>query len=75
MAFPYKKVLLIGATSGIGLEAAKQLVAKGVNVIAVGRRQDRLDSFVSSSAGAPGKAWGEPLDIAEIDQIPAFAKR
>ncbi|KAL2163801.1 hypothetical protein VTH06DRAFT_5860 [Thermothelomyces fergusii] len=75
MSFPYKKVLLIGATSGIGLEAANQLVAQGVGVIAVGRRRDRLDSFVAANANAPGNAWGEPLDISALDQIPDFAKR
>ncbi|KAL2185856.1 NADP-dependent dehydrogenase-like protein [Thermothelomyces heterothallicus CBS 203.75] len=75
MAFPYKKVLSIGATSGIGLEAANQLVAQGVNVIAVGRRQDRLDSFVAANADAPGKASGVALDISAIEQIPAFAQR
>jgi NADP-dependent 3-hydroxy acid dehydrogenase YdfG len=72
MAFPYKKVLLIGATSGIGLELAEQLVPQGVHVIAVGRRQDRLDSFVAKAG--EGKASGVALDIAAIDKIPAFAK-
>ncbi|KAI0379430.1 NADP-dependent dehydrogenase-like protein [Hypomontagnella monticulosa] len=71
-SFPYKKVLLIGATSGIGLELAEQLVQKGVYVISVGRRQSRLDSFVSAHGSS--KAAGVAFDIAEIAKIPSFAE-
>lgn len=71
-SFPYKKVLLIGATSGIGLELAEQLVLKGVYVISVGRRQNRLDSFISAHGSS--KAAGFAFDIAEIDKIPSFAE-
>lgn len=46
MPFQYKRVLLIGATSGIGAAMADRLVLEGSKVIAVGRRQDRLDEFV-----------------------------
>lgn len=46
MAFPYKRVLLIGATAGIGAAMADKLVEAGAKVIAVGRRQERLDAFV-----------------------------
>ena len=45
MAFPYKHVLLIGATSGIGKAMAERLVAEGVKVTAVGRRKDALEEF------------------------------
>ncbi len=36
-----KNVVITGATSGIGLEAASQLVQLGANVIAVGRNEER----------------------------------
>ena len=72
MAFPYKKVVVIGATSGIGLEFAERLVKKGVSVIAVGRRQDRLDAFVSKAGS--DKASVVALDLADIDKIPSFAQ-
>lgn len=72
MPFPYRKALVIGATSGIGLELAERLVQDGVYVIAVGRRQNNLDKFVSK-AGA-GKASAVAFDLAKIDQIPAFAE-
>ncbi|KAK4623785.1 hypothetical protein CLAFUW4_06421 [Fulvia fulva] len=49
MSSPYKKVLLIGATSGIGARFAQTLVDNDVFVIVVGRRQDRLGAFVQKN--------------------------
>ena len=46
MSFPYKYILLIGATSGIGQDMAERFVETSVKVTAVGRRQERLDEFV-----------------------------
>jgi NADP-dependent 3-hydroxy acid dehydrogenase YdfG len=71
MAFLYKHVLLVGATSGIGKGLADKLVQEGVKVTAVGRRQDRLDEFVKKHGGS--NANGVALDIAKLDQIPRFA--
>lgn len=46
MPFQYKRVLLVGATAGIGAAMADKLILEGSKVIAVGRRQDRLDAFI-----------------------------
>lgn len=46
MAFKPKCVLIIGATSGIGEAIAKRLLGEGCQVIAVGRREDRLHGLV-----------------------------
>lgn len=73
MSFPYKKVLVVGATSGIGLELAERLVSQGVNVIAVGRRQDRLDAFVAKAGSC--KASAAAFDLANLEGIPSFAQR
>ena len=43
MAIPYRHVLLIGATSGIGKGLADRLIKGGVKVTAIGRRKDKLD--------------------------------
>ncbi|RDW88389.1 hypothetical protein BP6252_00421 [Coleophoma cylindrospora] len=68
MAFQYRKVLLIGATSGIGEALAEKLVADGTFVIVVGRRKEKLDSFVNKHG--EGKAAAVELDITKLDRIP-----
>jgi NADP-dependent 3-hydroxy acid dehydrogenase YdfG len=73
MSFPYKHILLIGATSGIGKAMADRLIAEGIHITAVGRRQDRLDAFVSEHG--PSKASSVTADISKIDNIPSFAEK
>ncbi|KAL4882670.1 hypothetical protein BJY04DRAFT_217163 [Aspergillus karnatakaensis] len=73
MSFPYKHCLAIGATSGIGLALATQLVQTDVKVTVVGRRQERLDEFVQTHG--PEKADGVAFDITRLDEIPDFVKK
>jgi short-subunit dehydrogenase involved in D-alanine esterification of teichoic acids len=71
----YKKTLIIGATSGIGLALSEKLIAEGTFVIATGRRQDRLDAFTAKHRGGIRKvATAIALDVRELDTLPAFAK-
>ena len=72
MAFSYKHVLMIGATSGIGQALASRLIREGSSVTVVGRRQDRLDSFVKEHGN--DKARGIAFDIGDISAIPQFAQ-
>ncbi|KAF2499192.1 oxidoreductase [Lophium mytilinum] len=71
MSFPYKHVLLVGATAGIGKAMAHRLVQEGVKVTAVGRRQDRLDEFVTTHGA--NKTSAERVDIADSNAMPKFA--
>jgi short-subunit dehydrogenase involved in D-alanine esterification of teichoic acids len=75
MPFQHKKVIVLGATSGIGWALAERMVQEGVSVIAVGRRQERLDEFVKQHGGN-GKVTVDTavFDITKLDQIPSFAK-
>ncbi|KAL3471079.1 hypothetical protein BJX99DRAFT_263604 [Aspergillus californicus] len=73
MTFPYKKILLVGATSGIGRSLAGSLVENDRFVIAVGRRQENLDAFVREYGEE--KAASFQLDISRLDMIPSFAQR
>ena len=73
MAFPYKKVLVIGATSGIGEALASRIVQNGSSVIVTGRRKERLADFVHKHG--KDKATAVPFDITELDKIPNFAAK
>lgn len=71
MAFPYKHVVLIGGTAGIGKAMGDRLIESGVKVTVVGRRQDRLDDFVRRHG--ENKASAVAFDIGNLDKIPEFA--
>jgi NADP-dependent 3-hydroxy acid dehydrogenase YdfG len=70
MSFPYKHVLIIGATSGIGRGMADHLIAQGLKVTAVGRREDRLKAFVAQHGS--DKASSMMFDIEKLNEIPGF---
>jgi short-subunit dehydrogenase len=52
--------LVTGASSGIGAEFAKQLSARGYDVVLVARRAERLEQLASE---LPGKAHVVPCDL------------
>ncbi|KAI1801289.1 NAD(P)-binding protein [Daldinia bambusicola] len=72
MGFPYKTVLLVGATAGIGLAMAERMIENGIFVIGVGRRKERLDAFVAKHGSE--KAAASQFDITEFDKIEGWAK-
>ncbi|EXJ71736.1 uncharacterized protein A1O5_05545 [Cladophialophora psammophila CBS 110553] len=72
MAFAYKQVLLVGATAGIGAAMADRLVQQGTKVIAVGRRQERLDLFVQKHG--KGNAGAIRFDIRERENMDKFVQ-
>lgn len=73
MPFQYKCVLMIGATAGIGASMANRLVQEGSKVIAVGRRQDRLDDFVKRHG--KDRASAVKFDISKRENIDGFVNQ
>ena len=61
-----KKVVIIGATSGIGYELSKQMKQKGYKVGGCGRREEILQKMETDLT--PGFI-GQPIDIRETDTI------
>jgi len=57
-----QKVLVVGASSGIGREIARLMAGEGAQVVAAARRLDRLKTLRDDSAAA-----GNPIDVAEAD--------
>ncbi|KAF9878125.1 hypothetical protein CkaCkLH20_04163 [Colletotrichum karsti] len=72
MTLPYRKVLLVGATSGIGAALADKLVENGTFVIAAGRRKENLDKFVAKHG--THRAAGIVVDILKLDSTPQFVE-
>jgi NAD(P)-dependent dehydrogenase (short-subunit alcohol dehydrogenase family) len=67
-----KRILLTGASSGIG-EAAAELFAKhGATVVVVARRRDLLDAVADRITTAGGKAMSIPCDLSDMDAIDAL---
>jgi len=73
MSFPYRHILMIGATSGIGSAMANRFVREGSKVIAVGRRQDKLDDFVRRHG--QDKASAVRFDITDSKNMDSFVHK
>ena len=64
-----KRILVTGASSGIGEAGAEQFAAAGATVVAVARRADLLDALVERITAAGGAAEAIPCDLADLDAI------
>ncbi|MFN6544407.1 SDR family oxidoreductase [Mycolicibacterium nivoides] len=64
-----KRILLTGASSGIGEAAAEKFAAKGATVIAVARRQELLDDLVGRITDKGGDARAHAVDLSDMDAI------
>ncbi|WP_421845868.1 SDR family oxidoreductase [Mycobacterium sp.] len=67
-----KRILITGASSGIGEAAAEQFARRGATVAAVARRQDLLDSMVDRITATGGTALSIPCDLSDMDAIDAL---
>ncbi|TCK99755.1 putative oxidoreductase [Shimia isoporae] len=65
------KALVTGGARGIGLELTKQLVAKGCEVVAVGRNQRQLDELSAAFPSAVTTWVADISSSAEVDALVA----
>src|SRR5262252_8022966 len=71
--FTNRKLVVIGGSSGMGRQAAADVVAGGGSAVIVGRRKDRVEQTVAELSAA-GAAWGIAADLrdpAELDKVQA----
>jgi len=65
-----KRVLVTGATSGIGLETTRLLASLGASVAACGRRTERLDTLITEGhRGRVAPIAGDLQDPGQADAI------
>jgi len=67
-----QRVIVVGASSGIGEAIVHRLVADGAEVAAVARRKDLLDALVTLH---PGKVRAYVHDVEETDEAPGLWQR
>ena len=67
MAFGYKKVLIIGATSGIGKTLADKIVQNGSKLIVAGRRKENLDEIVRRYGS--DKVSAKTFDVMQLEKV------
>jgi NAD(P)-dependent dehydrogenase (short-subunit alcohol dehydrogenase family) len=58
-----KRVLITGASSGIGRSLAEQAAAAGARVLLAARSADKLRELARGLAGGPGEALAVPADV------------
>lgn len=66
-----KRVLVTGASSGLGAHFARLLVGKGALVAVAARRTERLQELAHECEGLPGKVVPLALDVSSVAAIEA----
>lgn len=64
-----KRVLVTGASSGLGAHFARLLAERGAHVAAAARRTDRLAALAREATGLPGKIVPVSLDVGSVTAI------
>ena len=64
-----KRILLTGASSGIGEAAAEKFARRGAQVVVVARRQELLDAVVERITKAGGDAKAHAADLSDLDAV------
>ena len=68
-----KKVMITGASSGIGLETAKMVGEAGGEVLLVSRTREKLEELASEIEELGGTAHVHPADLSDLEDIDRLA--
>ncbi len=71
MQLKEKRVIVTGATSGIGEATAKLLLEEGHQVLATGRNEAKLSQLTSDFSGCTPLAW----DLSDLESLKEYAKK
>ena len=74
MDFKDKVVLITGASSGIGEQAAIEFAKRGAHLILVARRQDKLQQVQARINSTAASVLVCPCDISKKDQVEEMSK-
>src|SRR3954454_7868807 len=69
-----KKILITGASSGIGLETALKAGEAGAEVLLVSRTREKLEEVAEQVRESGGTAHVHPADLSDLDDIDRLAK-
>ncbi|MCW2780130.1 MAG: short-chain dehydrogenase/reductase [Marmoricola sp.] len=64
-----KRILITGASSGIGAESARKVAARGAITLLVARRADELDAVAGEIRAAGGVAHTYVCDLSNFDDL------
>ncbi|MFC7492959.1 MULTISPECIES: SDR family NAD(P)-dependent oxidoreductase [unclassified Nocardioides] len=67
-----RRILVTGASSGIGEATAKAVAARGATVLLVARRADELDRVRREIEATGGRAAAYPCDLTDLDAVDAL---
>jgi NAD(P)-dependent dehydrogenase (short-subunit alcohol dehydrogenase family) len=70
-----KRILLTGASSGIGEAAAEKFARRGATVIVVARRQELLDAVARRITADGGDARAHACDLSDLDAADELVAR
>jgi NAD(P)-dependent dehydrogenase (short-subunit alcohol dehydrogenase family) len=73
-AIKHKRILITGASSGIGLETAIRIGEAGGEVLLVSRTREKLEEVAKQVEDAGGKAHVHPADLSSLEDIERLAE-